>query len=333
MSEIQQPFPWLQDSWLQLNRYIDQQRIPQALLITGAQGIGKQQLASYFTQSILCNAPLANNTYCGKCQSCLLFKAQTHPDYYSIEPEEKGRAIGISVIRQLTSTLSLKPQYDSYRVVIINPADRLNNASSNAFLKYLEEPTERTCLILLSDQPSHLPATIRSRCQKLFIPCVSNINDLDSWWGDNGITENQALLFSLSQGSPLLAKQLSDTELLKNRKKYVNDWLMLSSSRDNFIDIAEQWSKLGAEEIKLLIVWVISWVIDMIKLKNTHRDIRLHNVDLADNLKDMAIKLDLKDMYRYYDFLLSSQKRLETQLNKQLIFEEVLIRWLQINGR
>jgi DNA polymerase-3 subunit delta' len=162
---------------------------------------------------------------------------------------------------------------------------------------------------------------------------VSNINDLDSWWGDNGITENQALLFSLSQGSPLLAKQLSDTELLKNRKKYVNDWLMLSSSRDNFIDIAEQWSKLGAEEIKLLIVWVISWVIDMIKLKNTHRDIRLHNVDLADNLKDMAIKLDLKDMYRYYDFLLSSQKRLETQLNKQLIFEEVLIRWLQINGR
>ena len=333
MKEIHDSFPWLQESWLQLNCYIDQQRIPQALLVTGSQGIGKQSLASFFAQSILCSTPLNNNVYCGECKSCLLFSAKTHPDYYSIEPEEKGKAIGISVIRQLTATLALKPQYDAYRVVVINPADSLNNASANAFLKYLEEPTERTCLILLTDKPHHLPATIRSRCQKLSIPSVSNIKSLELWWKDNGITENQALLFSLSQGAPLLAKQLSETELLKNRKKYFNEWVALSSSGGDFVDIAEKWSKLGTEEIKLLIGWMTSWVIDMIKLKNTYQTIQLYNSDLVDSLKEVAVRLDLKDVYRYYDFLLSSQKGLETQLNKQLIFEDILIRWLKTNGR
>lgn len=333
MKEIQHSFPWLEDSWLQLSRYIDQQRIPQALLMTGAQGIGKQQLASFFTQSILCHTPLKNHVSCGECQSCLLLSANTHPDYYSIEPEETGKVIGISVIRQLTSTLTLKPQYDAYRVVVINPADSLNNASANAFLKYLEEPTERTCLILLTDKPNRLPATIRSRCQKLTIPSVSDITCLDSWWKAHGVTEDQALLFSLSQGAPLLAKQLSKAGVLKNRVKYFNDWLKLSTSDGDFIDIAGQWAKLSVEEVNLLITWMISWVIDIVKLANTDQQIKLYNTDLADSLKDISIRLNLRDVYRYYDFLLSSQKRLETQLNKQLIFEEVLMRWLKINGR
>ncbi len=333
MNGIQQSFPWLQASWLQLCNYIDQKRIPQALLITGVNGLGKQQLANCYAQTLLCNAPQENGVCCGKCQSCLLFKADTHPDYLLIEPEEQGKSIGIAAIRKLTSILTLKPQYENYRVVIINPADSLNHASANAFLKYLEEPTERTCLILITDKPNKLPATIRSRCQKLFIPQVSNQESLETWWKQNGILDNQDLLFNLSQGAPLLAKQFYETNLLKERKDYFNHWIKLSTSKENFITVAEQWAKLDNTKISLLIVWIISWVVDAIKLTYVNQNINLYNPDLVTNLQEIAVKLDLKKMYKYYDFLLLSQQRLESQLNKQLVFEEILIQWSKLNSR
>lgn len=330
---IQESFPWLQDSWLQLSNYITQGRVPQALLIVGGKGIGKQQLTSFFSKSLLCSTPLPNGACCGECKSCLLYQAETHPDFVSVGPEATGKSIGISVIRQLISTLILKPQYDAYRVVVINPADSLNNASANAFLKYLEEPTERTCLILITNKPSSLPATIRSRCQKLLIPPVSDKTLLKTWWEQNGVLENEDLLFNLSQGAPLLAKQFSETDLLKVRMEYFNNWQQLASSDGNFVVVAEQWSKLGNTEISLLIVWIISWVVDMIKLRFANQAITLYNPDLSTSLQELAIKLELKNMYQYYDLVLLSQQRLGTQLNKQLIFEEILIQWLKLNGR
>ncbi len=333
MNAIQQSFPWLQASWLQLSHYIDQKRIPQALLITGTNGLGKFQLAKCYAQTLLCNMTQENGNYCGECQSCLLFNAQTHPDYLLIEPEEQGKSIGISVIRKLVSTLTLKPQYETHRVIIINPADSLNNASANAFLKYLEEPTERTCLILITNKPNNLPATIRSRCQKLFIPRVSDQASLDTWWEQNGILENQDLLFNLSQGAPLLAKQFSATNLLKDRRDYFSQWLKISGAEGNFVTVAEQWSKLDNAEINLLIGWIISWVVDAIKLAYMNQEINLYNLDLVTDLQEIAVKLDLKKMYKYYDFLLLGQQRLESQINKQLFFEEILIKWSKLNSR
>lgn len=333
MGDIKQSFPWLHESWQQLSRYIDQNRIPQTLLIVGNKGIGKQQLTSFFSQSLLCSTPLTNGTYCGECKSCLLFDAQTHPDYISIKPEGAGKSIGIAIIRQLTNKLVLKPQYEGYRVVVINPADSLNNASANAFLKYLEEPTERTVLILLTSHTNKLPATIRSRCQMLFIPPVSDHTRLKGWSEENKLLENDGLLLNLSQGGPLLAKQFSESDLLKHRLEYFEQWMTLSRSGSDFIAVAEQWSKLADDEMKLLIVWVLSWVIDIIKLVFRSKPTHLYNQDLVTNLQEMAVELDLKSMYQYYDFLLLSQQRFDTQLNKQLIFDEILIQWSQLNGR
>ncbi len=333
MSDIEPSYPWLQASWSQLCQYIEQDRIPQALLLVGNSGIGKQVLASYFSQSVLCESPLSSDGYCGTCQRCLLFAAETHPDYLFIEPSEPNKAIGISVIRELTVTLSLKPQYEGYRMVVINHADQLSHASANAFLKYLEEPTERTCLILIADKPNKLPATIRSRCQMVVIPRVVNHDVLLSWWEQHGILENQALLLKLSQGVPLLAKKFAKGHLLADRQLYFSQWLKLAQHEESYLLMAEKWSKLGAAELDLLLTWLISWAVDMIKLSATGQTSGVHNIDLLVGLKEAAVKLELKSIYQYYDLLLLSQKRLDVSLNKQLILEEVLIRWVLLNSR
>ena len=146
--------------WKQLYDYKKQSRVPQALLINGTKGIGKLNLAEQFAFSLLCVHPSSNGLNCGNCKSCMLLKAESHPDLIKIYPEEPGKIITIGQIRHLLNQLNLKPQFNNYRVVIIHPAEQLNNSANNAFLKFLEEPTERTILILVSNDYSNIPATI-----------------------------------------------------------------------------------------------------------------------------------------------------------------------------
>ena len=323
MNNIQQSYPWLQQSYSQLTNYIEQNRIPQALLIVGKKGLGKDQLAKAFAQSLLCSQAQNDSTFCGKCQSCTLFSAQTHPDYFYLQPEEQGKVIGIDVIRQLTVKLSLKPQFDTHRIIIINPADRLNNASANAFLKYLEEPTERTSIVLITESPFKLPATIKSRCQKIELAAPDRAV-AKTWLQQQGVAEKCDLLLNLSQGSPLLAKQFSESSLLKYRAECFNQWCKLASSDESFVEIAEHWQKLDKETINLLLSWLVSWVMDMIKLRHQQQTNSVVNQDLITDLQELAKRLDLKALFKHYDLLLLSWQRFDTQLNKQLLFEEIL---------
>ena len=157
-------YPWLQSYSNRLLDYIRQNKIPQALLLTGNNGLGKRKLAEYYASILLCENLGDNLEACGECQSCKLIASATHPDFLMIEPEEPGKAIGINVIRGLITRLSLKPQFNGQRIIIIDAADHLNNAAANAFLKCLEEPNERTSFVLIAEKPSLLPITIRSRC-------------------------------------------------------------------------------------------------------------------------------------------------------------------------
>ena len=64
-------YPWQHESWQQLQNYIVQKRVPQALLINGTLGIGKQRLAEHFAYALLCEKPLLDGLSCGQCGSCL----------------------------------------------------------------------------------------------------------------------------------------------------------------------------------------------------------------------------------------------------------------------
>ena len=332
--------PWQQQNWEHLCSYIAQQRIPQALLITGNKGLGKQQLANQFAEALLCTEPQDDGTACGLCSSCLLVNAETHPDLIRIQPEEPGKGIGIGQIRSLITRLTLKPQFETYRAVIINPADKMNNAAANAFLKCLEEPTERTLIILISEKPSKLPATIISRCQKLAIAAPDRTVALmwlekiflDKTMQGEAIPNitNETLPgnIALAQGAPLLALDYANDGTLTLRNECFNAWMAIAKRLKSPVIIAEDWHKLPASP---LIFWMTSWIIDLIKCFYHSKAENLYNPDLNEQLQELSRQLELKGLYKLYDLLLAGRQRLDTQINKQLLFEEILIQWYELN--
>lgn len=323
-------YPWQQALSQHLFHYIQQQRIPQALLLTGAEGLGLRQLLDAYSANLLCHEPV-DGLACGHCHGCKLLAADSHPDYLAIEPDEPGKAIGIDKIRQLIVKLALKPQFDAYRVVIIQPADKLNTASANAFLKCLEEPGERTCIILLTALPSRLPATIRSRCQKITADLPQAEVAVD-WLQGQGVKENAAILLGLAQGSPLLAKQYAEQAVLAMRQDCFARWLQLAQGEVAISEVAENWLKQERLELAVLLGWMTSWVSDIVKYAHGSNTL-LQNADLKNSLQALAERLELQRLYRFYDALLTARSQLTTQVNSQLLLESILVDWTQLNSR
>lgn len=147
-----------------LSRYLDAGSVPQGLLFSGEEGIGKETAARAFVAALFCRARTAAGA-CGDCAECRLLSAGGHPNLLRVSPE--NHFIKIDEVRALQEELALKAFSDRPRVAILVPAERMTLQAANALLKTLEEPPAGTHLLLVAHRLSALPPTIASRCQKV----------------------------------------------------------------------------------------------------------------------------------------------------------------------
>jgi DNA polymerase III delta' subunit len=147
------------------------ERLPHALLFTGAEGVGKFLAARWFLAGLFCDE--GPGEPCASCGSCRRLSAGSFGDLFVVDPEAEGTAkIGVGrIVRRATTEgtpleefLSLRPAEDGWRGVILRDFELANHEAQNAVLKTLEEPGESCCLILISSQPGRLLETVRSRC-------------------------------------------------------------------------------------------------------------------------------------------------------------------------
>jgi len=159
--------------WLQSAYAAD--RLPHGLIFAGPAGVGKGTTAAALGALVLCENP-KNNDSCGKCDSCRVLAAGNHPDYrvifkelirsYDKTGESKAVEFSIDVIRpELVERAGRSSVLGRGKVFVIERAELMTIGAQNAMLKVLEEPAEKTVIILLTDQPALLLPTIRSRCQ------------------------------------------------------------------------------------------------------------------------------------------------------------------------
>lgn len=146
-------------------------RIPHSMLFRGEDGIGKKFTAINFFKALNCENKEDGIDACDSCRVCRLISNLTHPDMKIISPE--NGQIKVDTIRELNEFLSLKPYEKGYRMVIVDNAHTLNISASNAFLKTIEEPPEKTIIILISSRPESMPKTILSRCVNILFSPLS----------------------------------------------------------------------------------------------------------------------------------------------------------------
>ncbi len=317
--------PWQNLNWQKLTENQHNKRLAHGLLLHGVSGIGKKLFAIDFAHWLLCEQPLADKA-CGECKSCKLIQADSNPDLLTLYPEEEGKAIKVDQVRDLIKKISLTSHGQGYRVIIIAPADALNINASNSLLKTLEEPPENTVLILITDKPSKLMPTIRSRTQMVRFDLPSQEQSMEWLNGQN--IDKAELVLNLSGGAPLAAASMADAEGLKIRDKLFNNWQELASGNTDALESASMWLKDGFKVIENLpLNWVSSWLSDMIKSLQGGQIENMANVDYAQTLQKLAGQVDLKSLYGLLDRLNDTLRLNDTPANQLMLIEGLLLHW------
>jgi DNA polymerase III subunit delta' len=192
-------------------------RLGQAYLFLGPSGIGKKLFAQELSKALLCEANAGKLLACSQCPSCKLFEAATHPDFLSIAKEEEKTELSIDIIRTLCNNLGLTPSRGRKKIAIIDDADTLNEESSNAFLKTLEEPSAGSLLILIGTEADLQLPTILSRCQLVRFSKLKQ-DDLVSVLMQNNVGSQDAeRLTAIADGCVGLALQMNNPSLWQYR--------------------------------------------------------------------------------------------------------------------
>jgi DNA polymerase-3 subunit delta' len=165
-----------------LQRMIRKGRVPNSLLFVGADGVGKREFALETAKAFACQNPTATGGACGVCGACKRadkFNFPTSKDkddnekiFFSEHPDiglarQAGKFITVEQMRELETESNFRPYEAKARFFLIDEAEKMNEAASNALLKTLEEPSPTAHIFLITSRPAALLPTIRSRCQML----------------------------------------------------------------------------------------------------------------------------------------------------------------------
>ena len=239
-----------------LQTLLREKRTPHAMLFSGPRGVGKRKLAAATAAALLCLSP-KDGLACGGCESCRHMASGTHPDFYAVTPEKSGKAarsIKIEQIRDLRAEAARVPRLSARRVILLDDAETMNEAASNALLKTLEEPMGNTSFLLVTGARQTLLPTILSRCmEERFAPLddEATARVLEA----RGVPEEARLpLIALSEGSAGRALRLFEEDALAYREDALSTLESLPGLPAE--EVFSLGARLGAMERERLLEWL-----------------------------------------------------------------------------
>ena len=318
-------FPWHQKTWQNFIQAREHKQIPHAILLSGEEGIGKFELATRMAKSLICMNPEVNDSAaCNNCQSCKTFESGANPDFIQITLLEDKQQIGVDQIRALSEFLNYSRSYNTNRVVILNPAERMNLNAANSLLKSLEEPTAHTVIILVCSNINQLLPTIKSRCQLYSVATPSRVDSIQwlaKYQSDNKNNEiDPELLVDIVGMKPLKAIQLSEEDI-NNRKHYFQDLKAAIKHQITISEMAKKWEK---HDFTHLLNWQIMLLQDNIKsgmanMQSTHIETNA-NLELTQHLSN-------EEHWLLYQNLIKQKQFIHTSVNPLMFMENMIMLW------
>ena len=336
-------YSWQNNIWQRLMSA--KTALPGALLLQGRGGIGKFHLAYTLAQALLCESPLDTGEPCEHCGACNWFKIGGHPDFRLLEPDaqnaatdstgegvEQGKGtdkkasqfITVSQIRELADFINLTTHRNGLRIILVHPAEAMNVHAPNALLKTLEEPPHATLFILVSHQPQRLLPTVRSRCQKINAPLPERAEALQ-WLREQKVAEAEACL-AQSGRAPLAALRLSAEDYQLKRGQILEQ--LGVPDRLDPLALAEQSDKM---ELAWILNWMQQWVYDLASIGMAGR-VRYQTESSAE-MNRLAKAVNLIELFRFQQELLTAQRALQHPLNNRLVLEQLFFSYSQLVNR
>jgi DNA polymerase-3 subunit delta' len=235
-------YPWQSSIFNALSERLQHDQLHHGILLVGEKGCGEDVLAQMLAKRLLCSSdePLP----CNQCKACLLFNAHSHPDFHEVVTEKTQ--IGVDAVRAAIEQVNKTAQLSANKVVLIENIEIMTESASNALLKTLEEPTQNTYLILTTNAPQYLLATIKSRCEKIRAP-MPNYEQSSDYIRAKGADVPSELSLAAYKHSPLLyLEQIQETSL--HFASFTQDFTALTEGHASAESLANKW-KDKAEDV------------------------------------------------------------------------------------
>lgn len=307
---------------------INQNKLSHAFLFEGMAGIGKSLLTFQIAKGIFCQA--SNSEPCNQCKSCLKMNHENHPDYMEIKPD--GKQIKNYQIEEFQRFLNNKAYDGGYKIVCIHQADKMNLSAQNRILKTLEEPSEKVIMFLISDKPSALTETVRSRCQSIKLSGLSEALIVNHLEKNYNLTEDKSLTYAkLSSGSLGKAIHYATSETFFTIQTEVMNLLKAIDQKEKTSVIKSlNFFATEKENITDIFEYMVLWYRDLLLYKKAKaKSLLLHSNDI-DFIKKISRHLSVKQIIKNIETINWTERKLNQNGQFDLTIELMLIQLLEV---
>lgn len=294
-----------------LQSYLKYDLTPHSVIFSGPSSVNSIGFATGFVKAINCLNK--KEDYCDECRNCTEINKEIFPDLKIIYPD--GALYNKKQIKELISDIAVKPLKAEKKGYIITDAHLMNEATSNALLKVIEEPALFNLFILITNNINGLLPTIISRCQNLKFTSPSKI-EIEKQLILNGEDKDRARVLSYLINVNMETMLSSDhNELLEKRSNIFLVFEKLIRQRDIadvLLDLThrsrsrEKFIRYFVELVNLMIILL--------------RDLMVLKIDInSDNIINIDYKKNLTDLARF----ITIQKALFLIKQMELLFRDI----------
>jgi len=312
------------------------QEVPNALLFSGSEGIGKRSMAMIFVQALLCqNVVHAANGInpCGLCRSCKKINSGNHPEFFILEPPSDPPTANIKIdqIRAMQEGMVFEPLETAWKVFVIVSAEKMTVEAQNSLLKTLEEPPQYVVMILIASKPSLLLPTILSRCQQVSFSPLSFSQVESILMERRGWTAGDARLAAAITSGKLGEALSLEVDQVRAMEEELN--LLVKdetlSHYDTLFGVAVKFSSDAATLAKAL-YYLSAYFRDLLVLLAVEDRLQLDRSYLVfswrmEELLRWSYRMDVRDVTKFLADITTIQQSLVRNINRQLTLETLLM--------
>lgn len=296
-------------------------RFPHCFIFAGPSGIGKKLVALAMAQALVCEK---NQRACGVCGPCLRIEKQQSESLFILKPDEEDTksAIKVEAVRELLESLSLA-NLGAARVVIIDPAQLMNQQASNALLKTLEEPSENLYFILIANDVQQFLPTIRSRSQVQRFSALS-FEELKL------VKPGQMdWAYRSARGQADKLEVLTSTEGVSRREEALGLFERFCFDSDFLLD--DSWRKAVKDRswAQFNIKCWLQMTRDVLILKTQARQ-AIMNTDQTERLKKL-FELSNSKLLNFAELLVAAENDINGNLDPVLVFDSMRVRYARMD--